>query len=70
VSKVFIDETSSLNFLQAKTQGAGDVSRLARCGQCAMLVANYLLDKLDFKDLAEIDAASSLTPSACCQESI
>ena len=31
-------------------------------GNVAMLVANYLLDKLDFKDLAEIDASNFFDP--------
>ena len=31
-------------------------------GNVAMLVANYLLDKLDFKDLAEIDASEFFDP--------
>ena len=31
-------------------------------GNVAMLVANYLLDKLDFKDLAEIDASDFFDP--------
>ena len=31
-------------------------------GNVAMLVANYLLDKLDFKDLAEIDASQFFDP--------
>jgi hypothetical protein len=31
-------------------------------GNVAMLVANYLLDKLDFKDLAEIDASIFFDP--------
>ena len=31
-------------------------------GNVAMLVANYLLDKLDFKDLAENDAGNFFDP--------
>jgi len=31
-------------------------------GNVAMLVANYLLDKFEFKDLAEIDAQQFFDP--------